>query len=73
MCPLRYRHQARDYSLKTESYTLIFTRSLSCLITSSLSWRNLLTLEILSPRPISIGQLNASLHLHFRPINLVTF
>ena len=28
---------------------------------------------ILSPRPISITQLNASLHLHLWPINLVTF
>ena len=26
-----------------------------------------------SPRPISIGQLNAFLHLHSRPINLVVF
>lgn len=26
-----------------------------------------------SPRPISIGQLNALLHLHTRPINLVVF
>jgi len=26
-----------------------------------------------SPRPISIGQLHALLHLHLRPINLVVF
>jgi len=27
----------------------------------------------LSPRPISTGRLNASLHLHLRPINLVAY
>ncbi len=39
--------------------------SISLILTSKSTW--------LSPRPISIGQLNTLLHLHLRPINHVVF